>query len=44
MEKRNTITNTMMMKMYMWTCSMCMTCCAYLSDVFSNSRVNPCAA
>lgn len=44
MKKRTDITNTMMMEMCMWICSMCMTCCAYLSDVFSISRVNPCAA
>lgn len=44
MKKRYTITNSMMMDMYMWTCSMCMTCCAYLSDVLSIQRVNPCAA
>lgn len=44
MKKQNTITTTMMMEMCMWTQLMCMTCCAYLSDVLSISRVNPCAA
>ena len=44
MKKQNTITTTMMMEMCMCTCSMCMICCAYLSDVLSISRVIPCAA
>ena len=44
MKKQNTITTTMMMEMCMWTQLMCMTCCAYLSDVLSTQRVNPCAA
>lgn len=44
MKKQNTITTTMMMEMCMWACGMCMTYCAYLSDVLSISRVNPCAA
>ena len=44
MKKRTNTTTTMMMEMCMWTCGMCMTCCAYLSDVLSISRVNPCAA
>lgn len=44
MKKRNSITNTIMMEMCMWTCIMCMTCCAYLFDVLSIQRVNPCAA
>lgn len=44
MKKQNTITTTMMMEMCVCTCSMCMICCTYLSDVLSISRVNPCAA
>ena len=44
MKKQNTITTTMMMEMCMWTCGMCMVFRAYLSDVLSVSRVNPCAA
>ena len=43
MEKRTNIT-TMMMEMCMWTKTVCMTFCAYLSDGLSVSRVNPCAA
>ncbi len=44
MKERNTITNTMMMEMCMWTCGMCIICCAHLSDVFSIQGVNPCTA
>lgn len=44
MKKRANTPNTMMTEMCMWICSMCMACCAYLSDVLSISRVNLCAA
>ncbi len=44
MKQRTNIFTTMMMEMCMWTCRMCKTCCAHLSDVLSVSRVNPCAA
>lgn len=35
---------TIMMGMCMWTCSMCMTFCALISDMFSISEVNTQAA
>ena len=44
MKQRINIVTAMMMEMCMWTCRMCKTCCAHLSDVLSVSRVNPCAA
>lgn len=44
MKKRTAITVTMMMEMCMRTCSMCMTFCAYLSDMFSISNAKHCAA
>ncbi len=44
MKQRTNIVTAMMMEMCMWTCHMCKTCCAHLSDVLSVSRVNPCAA
>ena len=39
MNKRNIITNTMMLEMCMWICRMCMTFCAFISDMFSISKV-----
>ena len=44
MNQRTNIVTAMMMEMCMRTCRMYITCCAYLSDVLSVSRVNPCAA
>ena len=44
MNKRNIITNTMMLEMCMWICRMCINFRTFLSDVLSISRVNPCAA
>lgn len=44
MEKRTDTANTMMTEMCMWSCRMRMTCCAYISDMFSISEVNLCAA
>ena len=34
----------MMMEMYMWTCCMCMTCCASISDMFSILEEKHCTA
>lgn len=44
MNKRNTLTNPMMMEMCMWIWSMCMVCRAYHSDGFSIQSVNACTA
>jgi len=44
MKKLYTITNTMMKEMCMWTCGMCIICCAHLSDVLSIQGVTPCTA
>ena len=38
--KKSGFTITIMMEMYMWTYSMCMTFCAIVSDMFSISEVN----
>lgn len=35
MKQRTNIVIAMMMEMCMWTCHMCKTCCAHLSDVLS---------
>jgi len=44
MKQRTNIVTTMIMEMCMWTCRMCMTFCAHLSDALSVSRVTPCTA
>lgn len=44
MMKKASVTTKMMMEMCMWTCCMCMTVCAYISDVFSILKVDHCAA
>lgn len=42
--KKSGFTATMMMEMCMWICRMCMTFCAFISDMFSISRVKHFAA
>lgn len=44
MKKLYTIINIILMEMCMWTCGMCMICCAHFSDAFSIQGVNPCTA
>lgn len=37
--KKSNFTTNIMMEMCMWICRMCMTFCAFISDMFSISKV-----